>query len=74
MVSGPYIDAYVNNDKNLWITCDVIKVPENKMDSEQGKLGLVIGDSGLSGKLVNMQRQEYSNEHSNTKEKNRQVN
>ena len=69
MVSGPYIDAYVNNDKNLWITCDVIRVPENKMDSEQDKLGMVIADSGLSGKLVNMQRQEYSDEHSNTKEK-----
>lgn len=69
MVSGPYIDAYVNNDKNLWITCDVIRVPENKMDSEQDKLGMVIGDSGLSGKLVNMQKQEYSDEHSNTKEK-----
>ena len=69
MVSGPYIDAYVNDDKNLWITCDVIRVPENKMDSEQDKLGMVIADSGLSGKLVNMQRQEYSDEHSNTKEK-----
>lgn len=67
MVSGPYIDAYVNNDKNLWITCDVIRVPENKMDNEQDKLGMVIGDSGVSGGLNNKLKYEYADDNPNHK-------
>lgn len=67
MVSGPYIDTYVNNDKNLWITCDVIRVPENKMDNEQDKLGMVIGDSGVSGGLNNKLKYEYADDNPNHK-------
>lgn len=69
MVYGPYIEGYVNGDKDLNFECEVIKVPKDKMDNEQDELGMVIGDSGVSGKLARMQKREYSDFYANTKEK-----
>ena len=69
MVSGPYIEGYVNGDKDLNFECEVIKVPENKMDSEQDELGMVIGDSSSSDGLSRMQKREYSTLYPGTKGK-----
>lgn len=69
MVSGPYIDGYVNGDKDLNFECEVIKVPKDKMDNEQDELGMVIVDSGVSEELARMQKREYSDFHANTNEK-----
>lgn len=67
MVSGPYVEGYVNGDKDLNFDCDVIKVPKYKIDNEQDKLGMVIAISGTSYKLDKMMKYEYSDNNPNRK-------
>lgn len=67
MVSGPYVEGYVNGDKDLNFDCDVIKVPKYKIDNEQDKLGIVIAISGTSYKLDKMMKYEYSDNNPNRK-------
>lgn len=67
MTTGPYIDGYVNGDENLWFTCSVVRLPKNKWKTVQDELGMVIGDSGMSGELGDMLKYEYSFDNPNRK-------
>ena len=60
MVSGPYIEGYVNGDKDLNFDCDVIRLPKDEWRTPQNELGMVIAVSGMSGKLTDKRRYEYS--------------
>ena len=67
MVSGPYIEGYVNGDKDLAFDCEVIKLPEDKWKTSQDELGMVITDPDFSGKLDDMTKYEYSFNNPNRK-------
>ncbi len=60
MTVGPYIKGYVNGDKNLNFSCDVTRLPENEWKTPQDELGMVIAMSGMSGKLTDKRKYEYS--------------
>ena len=67
MTSGPVVEAYVNDDKDLNIDCSVIKLPKDKWETPQDTLGMVISQSGSSEELDNMLKYEYSFDNPNHK-------
>lgn len=60
MVSGPYVEGYVNGDKDLEFDCEVIRLPENKWKTSQDELGMVVTRAEPSGALGDMLKYRYS--------------
>ena len=67
MTTGPCVEGYVNGDKDMWISCSVIRLPKDEWRTPQDELGMVISDGGMSGKLGDMLKYEYSFANSNRK-------
>lgn len=67
MTTGPYIEGYVNDNRNLNFSCYVIRLPKDKWKTLQDELGMVITDPEPSEALGDMLKYRYSFDNPNRK-------